>query len=292
MIMRSSMPLYFVSLSIKILQQAVAFFTALTTLLDNINAYFKIYKFSRFDFSPRPDDIFIVTYPRSGTTWIQMILYQLTTNGNMNIPHISAIIFWFERLLINKKEFERLPGPRIFKSHLPYNLIPKGPCKYIYLYRDGRDVAVSYYHFHLAYFGFKGSFADFFRLFLRGDVQYGKWAVHLSRWQANPENLNVLFLKYEDLKNNLEDSLKRIIDFCGFEVSQERFLDVMQKASFSFMKQHENKFSHIGEIQWERQSGIAMPPFIRKGEPGEWRQYLTKSQELLFEKKVHRYLLA
>src|SRR5262245_3833885 len=71
------------------------------------------------DYAPRPDDIFIVTYPRSGTTWMQMILYQLTTDGNMNFPHITQHCPWFERSLKAGKGFDTLPAPRLFKSHLP-----------------------------------------------------------------------------------------------------------------------------------------------------------------------------
>ena len=48
------------------------------------------------DFEPQPDDIFIVSYPRSGATWLQMILYQLATDADMNIPHISQRIPFFE----------------------------------------------------------------------------------------------------------------------------------------------------------------------------------------------------
>ena len=119
-------------------------------------------------FNPRPDDIFVVTYPRSGTTWMQMILYQLTTEGNMNFPHITMVCPWFERLLKDGAAFDALPSPRVFKSHLSYRKIPKGPCKYIYVARDGKDVAVSYYHFHATHIGFKGSFDEFFERFLKG----------------------------------------------------------------------------------------------------------------------------
>src|SRR5262249_49561577 len=63
-----------------------------------------------FKFVPRPDDIFIVTYPRSGTTWMQMILYQLTTDGNMDIPHIAERCPWFERSTRSGCGFENLAG--------------------------------------------------------------------------------------------------------------------------------------------------------------------------------------
>jgi len=43
-------------------------------------------------FVPRPGDIYIVSYPRSGTTWLQMILYQLTSDGSMGFDHITEFI--------------------------------------------------------------------------------------------------------------------------------------------------------------------------------------------------------
>ena len=89
-------------------------------------------------FVPRPDDIFIVTYPRSGTTLMQMILYQLTTDGKMDFPHITTVSPWFERSLKDGTAYDALPAPRVFKSHLSYGKVPKGPCKYLYVARDGR----------------------------------------------------------------------------------------------------------------------------------------------------------
>ena len=76
----------------------------------------------RLDFSPRPDDIFVASYPRSGTTWVQFILYQLTTPGDMKFDHISQISPWFERSLalgtMRASDFEAFASPRLFKTHL------------------------------------------------------------------------------------------------------------------------------------------------------------------------------
>ena len=122
----------------------------------------------RFKFVPRPDDIFVVTYPRSGTTWMQMILYQLTTDGSMEISHIAQHSPWFERSADSDQGYEDRAAPRVFKSHLPFEQIPKGPGRYIYVARDGRDVAVSYFNFYRSHNGYKGTFAEFFELFLCG----------------------------------------------------------------------------------------------------------------------------
>src|SRR5207249_11559783 len=85
-------------------------------------------RLTHLEFVPRTDDVFIVTYPRSGTTWMQMILYQLTTDGNMDFTHIAEYCPWFEKSLRSARGFETRPSPRLFKSHLPYREIPKGPC--------------------------------------------------------------------------------------------------------------------------------------------------------------------
>jgi len=160
------------------------------------------------DFVPRADDIFIVTYPRSGTTWMQMILYQLTTAGKMDFPHICQVSPWFERFLtrnvMTAEDFDNFPSPRIFKTHLSYKWIPRGQCKYIYVVRNGRDVAVSYYHFYVSHLFFKGSFSEFFKdFFMTGNVQFGLWFDHVADWRENKSHLDVLFLEYEELIRDL-----------------------------------------------------------------------------------------
>ena len=82
----------------------------------------------------------------------------------------------------------------------------------IYLYRNPRDTAVSWYHFQRmnTLYGFTGTFAQFLDLFLRGDVAYGDYMQSvLSRW-ALRGRANVLVLSYEELSRNLPAAVRRI----------------------------------------------------------------------------------
>src|SRR5262249_53366710 len=210
-------------------QLAARLFKALTAvvqwlagLLSAAGRKFQWVQLRYLEFVPRPDDIFLDTYSRSGTTWMQMILYQLTTDGNMDFPHIYEYCPWFEASLRAAGGFEGRPSPRLFKSHLPYHQIPRGPCKYIYVARNGKDVAVSYFHYYQTYRGYQGTFAEFFDQFLAGKIPPGSWFEHVHGWWRHRHDPNVLFLRYEDLLGDLEGSVRQIIAFCGFEIAPDR----------------------------------------------------------------------
>lgn len=240
------------------------------------------------DYRSRPDDIFIVTYPRSGTTWMQMILYQLTTEGDMTIGHIAEVCPWFERAAINRRDLEKLPSPRVFKSHLPYWFMPKGKGKYLYVARNGKDVAVSFYNFYKSHFRYRHGFERFFRDFLRGFVVYGSWFQHVRGWWKRRDQPNVLFLKYEDLACDLEGTIRRIIDFCGLEVPADAMPRILERCSFEFMKKHELLFDHAAEVMWER--GFTMNRFLRQGRVGDWTAYFTREQEAEFDREFQQRL--
>jgi hypothetical protein len=241
------------------------------------------------DYVPRPDDIFIVTYPRSGTTWMQMILYQLTTDGSMDFPHIAEYCPWFEKSRRSNRGFELRPSPRIFKCHLPYSKVPKGPCKYIYVVRDGKDVAVSNYHLHRMYCQFEGTFDQFFERFMRGKIGYGSWFKHVSGWWKHRNDPNVLWLSYEELSGDLEKCLRRIIAFCGVQVPPERFPAILERCSFAFMKKHESQFDPAIETFWEL--GMRLNSFLRAGRVGDGATSLNSEQSARFDRAARRYLL-
>jgi hypothetical protein len=240
--------------------------------------------FKTFDL--RPDDIFIVSYPRSGTTWMQMILYQLSTDGSMDFKHISQHITFFENALGVVANLDRLPSPRIFKTHLSYKNIPKGPCKYIYVSRNGKDVAVSYYHYYTTHMGFRGDFSKFFELFMKGGVRYGSWFEHVKGWEQHYADSNVLHLTYEDLKVDLEGSIRKISEFCKFEIEPERIPGIIERCGFAFMKQHESKFDSITEVAL--QAKVKLNEFIRKGEVGQWKEQMNEQQQGIFNQAMKK----
>jgi hypothetical protein len=243
----------------------------------------------RLKFIPRPDDIFIVTYPRSGTTLMRMILYQLTTDGSMEFKHISQFIPFFDYLLMKGQDPEKLPSPRVFITHFRYRWLPKGNCKYIYITRDGRDVMISHFHFR-AYWGlgYIGTFSEFFNQFMKVGCLQGTWFDHVGEWWSQRGNPNILFLTYEELRRDLAGCIRRIADFCGLGIEPGRLAKILERCGFAFMKEYQDRFDARKECP------VKLPPgntdFIRKGQVGEWKEYLDPGQQLRFEKKFQRRL--
>jgi hypothetical protein len=171
---------------------------------------------------------------------------------------------------------------------LPYRKAPKGPCKYIYVARNGKDVAVSYYYLYRSHNGYKGTFAEFIDRFLLGKVEFGSWFQHVKGWRAHRADANVLFLHYEDLLHDLEGCLRKIISFCGLEIPLERFPAILERCSFAFMKEHESQFDHLMGTLWEQ--GLQLKSFLRKGRSGDWKVYLNPQQEARFEAMFRKQL--
>ena len=243
----------------------------------------------RLEFAPRPDDIYAVTYPRSGTTWVQFILHLLTTDGRTDFAHISEVTPWFERSLAlgtrRARDFEALPSQRVFKSHLPYRWLPgQGRC--IYVARDGMDVLTSYFNFYRTHLRFEGSFEQFYERFMEGRLQYRSWFRHVEGWRQQEGNPRVLLLRYEDLASDLQRSVGRIARFCGLRVSPEKTREVLHRASFDFMKEHEEQFDPITEHLMDQ--GLVRGAFLRRGLTGEGRATLTPQQEDRFRQELAR----
>ena len=48
------------------------------------------------NFKPRSDDVFVVTAPKCGTTWMQQILHQLRSGGDMSFEDICDVVPYIE----------------------------------------------------------------------------------------------------------------------------------------------------------------------------------------------------
>jgi hypothetical protein len=263
------------------------------------------------EYDGSPDDIFIVTYPKSGTTWLQMIVYQLTSDGAMDFAHIDEISPFLEITMMPRgvQISDLLATPRVVKSHLNYDQIPKGPGRYIYGVRNGLDVVVSYHHHARNWLAplSRTSMGEFFGLFMAGEVPYGSWFEHAAGWLRNKDRLNVLVVTYEELSANLEAGVKRIADFLGITIDPAAMPRILERCSFAFMREHDAKFS----AEWLRPpearrapagpapagptpAGPApagpAPAFIRQGKVGGGRQELDAQSMSDFQKACDRRL--
>lgn len=239
----------------------------------------------RYQYKPRANDIFIVTFPKSGTTWMQMILYQLTSSGE-DFDHINDVAPFFE--MTDGNVIEKLQSPRLLKSHLAYDDIPKTTAKYIYVTRDIKDVIVSCYHHHRSIHGFEGSFDEFFELYQAGKIYFKDWGLHVSNWMTNKNKLDVLYLNYEDLVADTETSIKRIIEFLKLEISEADMARIVERTSFAYMKKHEDKFDVVSQILKSKK--LIQGNFIRNGKVAKGEGYLTASQKQFLREEYVTHL--
>src|SRR5215510_15549231 len=89
------------------------------------------------DYKPEPTDVFIVTPPKCGTTWMQQIVHGLRTRGSMDFDEITRVIPWINMAYDTGIDIyaPQVAQPRAFKTHNPLDQVPKGG-KYIVILRD------------------------------------------------------------------------------------------------------------------------------------------------------------
>ncbi|KAG0433989.1 hypothetical protein HPB47_019425 [Ixodes persulcatus] len=172
-------------------------------------------------YEPSPEDVFVVTYPKAGTTWVQQIGYLIFNKG---VPACNALEF------LRSSPFLEMSGATVMKqwtrrgfikTHLPYSLLRKhSRAKYIYVCRNPKDVCISLFHHTRLFNAYEfadGKFEDFFEAFLKGNTDYGDYFDHLLSWYKHRNDPNVLFLHYEEIKLNLRQCVVKIAKFMGEE---------------------------------------------------------------------------
>ncbi|XP_028406617.1 amine sulfotransferase-like isoform X2 [Dendronephthya gigantea] len=206
------------------------------------------------NFKPRSDDVFVVTSPKCGTTWMQQILHQLRSGGDMSFEEIYDVVPYLEAAydLEIDLEAEHKFQPRCYKTHAWYPDCPKG-AKYIVIYREPCASFNSYFNFLKGWIFQPGKislneFVQEFPLALgepKSKMQhyaiYASYFLHLMSWWEHRNDPNVLFLFYEDMKDDLESVVRKVASFIGIE-DEERIKKAVEMSSFEFMKSNERKF--------------------------------------------------
>ena len=246
------------------------------------------------DFPLRSDDVWVVAYPKAGTTWAQQIVRLVRHGGKDDGKVLSESVPWLEALshMYPHVNVDELSSPRIFQSHFKYDIMPCGlpsetPCKYIYVTRNAKDVAVSYYHHHR---GFKKlhrvevEWDSFFDMFASGQIHFGDYFDHVLSWWAHRNDDNVLFLKYEDMKKDLPAAVRQIAKFIGQDLSNEVVDEIVCRTTFATMK-NDPKANHSWTAHLRDPSE---EPFMRRGVVGDWKNIFTEEQsrklDMLYER--------
>ena len=244
------------------------------------------------EFVVKDGNVFIVTYPRSGTTWTEQMVHLLVNKGEQGEQRLTDAVPWLETLPHRPNsmiEFlETMPQRRLFTSHLPYPLMPpidNTTAKIVYVARNPKDVAISTYFHNQSKGGYEGSWDEHFQLFLYGDVGFGPYFDHvLPWWQASQKDKNILFLTYENMKHDHAGNVAKLASFLDIQADSQLIETVVRLSSFQSMTSNENT-----NFDWIPQKADK-PKHFRKGDIGDWRNHFSAEQSQriddLFMKKL------
>ncbi|XP_044490603.1 cytosolic sulfotransferase 12-like [Mangifera indica] len=262
-------------------------------------------------FQAQDSDILLVSTPKAGTTWLKAITFALVNRFLYvdhpqqhplltNNPH-ELVPFLELKLYVENQvpDLSTLPSPRIFSTHLPCVSLPTSvkdsACKLVYLCRNPKDTFVSLWHFtnklRPAEMG-ENSLEEAFDKFCRGVSLYGPFWDHvLGYWEASLEcPKRVMFLKYEEMKEEPKVHLRRLAEFLGCPFSPEEesqgLVDCILKLC-SFDNLSNLEVNKKGKMS----SGEEYKAFFRRGEVGDSANHLTEEMirrlDEITEQKLH-----
>ncbi|KAH9381550.1 hypothetical protein HPB48_005475 [Haemaphysalis longicornis] len=268
---------------------------------------------SALQYKPTADDIFIATYPKSGTTWLQHIGYFIFHDG---IPPPNILEFYRTTPfleLFGAEDVVKMKRPGLIKTHLPYRLVPKSlEAKYVCVFRNPKDVCVSFFYQTKSFSAYdftEGKFEEYFDLYLKGEVDYGDYFDHVLSWYTRGQSSNILFMHYENLKADPRTEILKLSGFLGQKYHQTlmekpEVLDrVISFSSMEYMKaktdadiktflsdplsSEEDVYPGLRHFHEAFMKYPRMTSFFRKGVVGGWKEHFTPEMNARMEEKIY-----
>jgi hypothetical protein len=211
-----------------------------------------------------PDDVVIVGYPKSGTTWFRLMVAGVVYGVDLSLSPPAFL----NRLVPDPhsekgRYYRRFQTPMLFKSHF----LPRPEYRrVVYVERDGRDVMVSLLH-HLRREGTIDDSVDLLQLMRTPEWHFPcEWHTHVEAWDANPYRAEKITIRYEDLLQDPVRELGRFCEFAGVERDRELLATVTEQGTFERLQQKERT---VREHPGRDMPGDEL--FFRRGQAGSYR---------------------
>ncbi|XP_046353832.1 sulfotransferase 1A1-like [Haliotis rufescens] len=224
----------------------------------------------------RSDDVLVCAYPKSGTNWVWEKT-RLLLAGKLDCDDVSKMTRMLE--FRDEGDYKDLPSPRILNSHqlfrqLPVDVSINKP-KIIYLIRNPKDLAVSYYNFAISmpHFKYNGQWTNYLKSLMEGKFDYGSWFDYVKDWEEVKKTTDVpiLTIYYENLKQDTFRETKRLCEFLGVERSEAFVTQVCNQCEFDSLK------------KLKATSKVTRDSVYRKGQIGDWKNWFTVAQNEWFD---------
>lgn len=144
--------------------------------------------------------------------------------------------------------------------------------------RNPKDTCISYYHHSRLIEGYRGNFEDFCKLFLAGKTTFGPfWHNVLSFWEHRHDD-NILFLKYEDMRKDLDAVIRQVAAFMQKTLREEQIEQLKDHLSFESMKKNRS-VNYESLVELNAKFGLVEPEkegaFMRSGAVGGYKAVMS-----------------
>ncbi|XP_062391803.1 amine sulfotransferase-like [Sardina pilchardus] len=244
------------------------------------------------NFHVRDGDVFIMTFPKSGTIWMQYIVSILYENDHPDLlekpTHVQYVCpGWSTSGRLITWTQGSLPGCCAHICQSTWLLWDYRATEPNYVTRNPKDVLVSYFHFSQVFKTLEtaDNLDEVLEHFLSGKILGGNWFDHVEGWLNNKDKYDILFVSYEEMKLDLRSVVMKISKFVGKILSDVDVDKVMDRVTFKNMKNDPiaNYHSSVKGNLFDSSKGN----FMRKGAVGDWKNFLTVAQSERFD-QVYR----